>query len=359
MELVIIVVFGVVIVALLWQVRQHIFDGSYDQQDNLLILNQINQQRDELRHLRQTIDEKLTQIQASNDQQLERIRQTVEEKLETTLQTRLSQSFTRVSEQLASVNRGLGEMQILSKDVSTLNKTLSGTKTRGILGEVQLANIIEDMLTNSQYDREVPTINGSSNRVEFAVKMPGEHGERVLLPVDSKFPLDAYQHLQDAYENGDTNQVEASRKVLFTRVKQFAHDINTKYVKVPETTNFGIMFLPTEGLYAEIVRDTALVDELRRKENVIVAGPSTMAAILNALAVGFRTVTIQENTEEISRTLGDVKVQFNKFAKLLLKAQKQLGTASSTIDTLVTTRTRAVERVLRDIEVYDDGKVDE
>ena len=265
------------------------------------------------------------EMQASNEKRLEEMRQTVEEKLEQTLQNRLKASFETVSKQLESVNQGLGEMKTVAQDVGTLNKVLSNTKTRGILGELQLGQIIEDIMTPSQYEREVPTVSGSSERVEYAIKLPGvEDDGYVYLPIDSKFPLEDYYRLEDAYESGDKEQVELYRKSLLNSIKRFAKDINKKYLNPPETTNFGIMFLPTEGLYSEVVRNASFFDSLRRDENIVVAGPSTLSALLNSLAVGFKTLNIQKNANDISKILGNVKVEFEKFGNMLVKAQKQL-----------------------------------
>ncbi len=308
----------------------------------------------------ETINQQLTlavkDMQASNEKRLEQMRLTVEEKLEKTLQTRLQASFDSVSKQLESVNQGLGEMKTVAQDVGTLNKVLSNTKTRGILGELQLGQIIEDILTESQYEREYATVPGSSERVEYAIKMPGaSQGDYVYLPIDSKFPLEDYYRLEDAYESGDREEVERYRKALLASIKRFAKDINQKYIKPPETTNFGVLFLPTEGLYAEVVRQSAFFDSLRRDENIVVAGPSTMSALLNSLSVGFRTLNIQKNADDISKVLGNVKLEFDKFGNMLVKAQKQLSTASKTVDSLLTTRTNSIRRALETIETYQDS----
>ncbi len=308
----------------------------------------------------ETINQQLTDavktMQESNEKRLEQMRLTVEEKLEKTLQTRLQASFDSVSKQLESVNQGLGEMKTVAQDVGTLNKVLSNTKTRGILGELQLGQIIEDILTESQYEREYATVSGSSERVEYAIKMPGAiQGDYVYLPIDSKFPLEDYYRLEDAYESGDREEVERYRKALLASIKRFAKDINQKYIKPPETTNFGVLFLPTEGLYAEVVRQSAFFDSLRRDENIVVAGPSTLSALLNSLSVGFRTLNIQKNADDISKVLGNVKLEFDKFGNMLLKAQKQLSTASKTVDSLLTTRTNSIRRALETIETYQDS----
>ena len=310
---------------------------------------------DNLTKNRDKTDERMKQIQESNELRLEQMRQTVEEKLEKTLQTRLQTSFESVSKQLESVNRGLGEMQHIARDVGTLNKVLSNTKTRGIMGELQLGQIIEDILTPSQYEREFATISGSSERVEYAVKLPGQTDQDyVYLPIDSKFPLADYYRLEDAYESGNKEEIELYRKALLNSVKRFAKDIRSKYLAPPATTNFGIMFLPTEGLYSEVVRNPEFFDSLRREEQIVVAGPSTLSALLNSLSVGFKTLNIQKSADDISKVLGSVKLEFNKFAGILVKAQKHLQHASGNIDDLLTRRTNAIERTLRQIELSDE-----
>ena len=303
---------------------------------------------------RDKTDERMRQIQESNDRRLEQMRQTVEEKLEKTLQARLQTSFETVSKQLESVNRGLGEMQNVARDVGTLNKVLSNTKTRGILGELQLGQIIEDIMTPSQYEREFATVAGSSERVEYAIKLPGQvEKEYIYLPIDSKFPLADYYRLEDAYESGNKEEIDLYRKSLLASVKRFAKDINKKYLAPPATTNFGVMFLPTEGLYSEVVRNPEFFDSLRRDEQIVVAGPSTLSALLNSLSVGFKTLNIQRSADDISKVLGNVKSEFNKFGGILLKAQKHLQHASGNIDELLTRRTNAIERTLRHIEISD------
>lgn len=309
---------------------------------------------DSLSKSRDKTDERMRQIQESNDLRLEQMRQTVEEKLEQTLQARLQTSFETVSKQLESVNRGLGEMQTVARDVGSLNKVLSNTKTRGIMGELQLGQIIEDIMTPSQYEREFATVAGSSERVEYAIKLPGQTDQDyVYLPIDSKFPLADYYRLEDAYEAGSKEEIELYRKALLVSVKRFAKDIQSKYLAPPATTNFGIMFLPTEGLYSEVVRNPAFFDSLRRDEQIVVAGPSTLSALLNSLSVGFKTLNIQRSADDISKVLGSVKLEFNKFGGVLAKAQKHLKNASSSLDDLMTRRTNAIERTLRQIELSD------
>ncbi|MBY5035004.1 DNA recombination protein RmuC [Streptococcus gallolyticus] len=321
---------------------QHLIDLRQDMQQSLQQTSEVTERR-------------LLTMQDSNEKRLEEMRQTVEEKLEKTLQTRLQDSFETVSKQLESVNRGLGEMQNVARDVTTLNKVLSNTKTRGIMGELQLGQIIEDILTPSQYEREFATVAGSNERVEYAVKLPGQsQDETVYLPIDSKFPLADYYRLEDAYESGSKEEIDLHRKNLLASVKRFAKDIKTKYLNPPETTNFGILFLPTEGLYSEVVRNPEFFDDLRRSEQIVVAGPSTLSALLNSLSVGFKTLNIQRSADDISKVLGNVKTEFGKFGGILIKAQKHLNNASSNLDELLTRRTNAIERALRNIELYED-----
>ena len=330
--------------------------GQQDVQRELTQLrSELSQQ---LTRNRDVTDQRLREMQQSNEGKLEAMRVTVEEKLEKTIQSRLQASFATVSQQLESVNKGLGEMQTVARDVGSLNKVLSNTKTRGILGELQLGQILEDILTPAQYEREFATVAGSSERVEYAVKLPGTvEGEVVYLPIDSKFPLADYYRLEDAYEAGDRDEVERSRKALLAAVKRFAKDIQSKYLAPPQTTNFAVLFLPTEGLYSEVVRHPAFFDALRREEQVVVAGPSTLSALLNSLSVGFKTLNIQKSADDISKVLGNVKNEFQKFGGILVKAQKHLQHANSNIDELLTRRTNAIERTLRHIELSDQGDV--
>jgi len=313
--------------------------------------------------IRNKVDERLDKVQAelekalgallaSNEKKLEEMRLTVNEKLEKTLETRLQKSFETVSTQLESVNKGLGEMKTVAESVGSLNKVLAGAKTRGILGELQLGQIIEDMLPSQLYDVEVPTVSGSKERVEYAIKLPGaEEGKHIYLPVDSKFPLEDYYRLLDGYEAGDAAQIDSSRKALLDRVKMFAKDIRKKYVSPPDTTNFAVMFLPTEGLYSEIVRDSTFLDDLRR-DGVIITGPSTLSAMLNSLQIGFKTLQIQKGAAEIERMLGAVKKEFESFEAVLTKARDKVRQAGNDLDTLAGTRTRAINRSLREVQTY-------
>ena len=294
----------------------------------------------------------LESLQKSNAEKLDDMRKVVDEKLEKTLETRLQKSFETVSMQLENVNKGLGEMQNVAKSVGSLNQMLANNKSRGILGELQLGQIIEDMLPSQLYDREVPTIKGSSEHVEYAIKLPGvEDGKHVYLPIDSKFPLESYYSLLDGYEKGDTDLVNTSRKALYARIKSFAKDVKTKYVSPPDTTNFAVIFLPTEGLYAEVARDSSFFDSLRQ-DGIIITGPTTISAMLNSLQIGFKTLQIQKGAANIEKTLGIVKKEFENFEDALNKAQKNITQAGNAIETLVGTRTRAINRSLREVQTY-------
>jgi len=305
--------------------------------------------------IRLSVEDKLIQLQGSNEKKLDEMRQVVNEKLEKTLETRLQQSFANVSTQLESVNKGLGEMKTVAQSVGSLSRILSGTKSRGILGEVQLGQIIEDMLPPQLYDKEVSTFAGSTNRVEYAVKLPGlEEGHHVYLPVDSKFPLESYERLLDSYEAGEPEAVEIARRALHSRIRAFAKDVRTKYVSPPETTHFAVVFLPTEGLYAEVVRDATFFDGLRQ-EGIIITGPSTFSAMLNSLQMGFKTLQIQKGAADIEKVLGAVKREFGNFEDVLSKAHKRITDVGTDIEKLVGTRTRAINRSLRDVQVYTGG----
>jgi len=302
--------------------------------------------------IRLSVEDKLIQLQGSNERKLDEMRQVVNEKLEKTLKDRLDQSFTSVITQLENVHKGLGEMKTVAQSVGSLSRILSGTKTRGILGEVQLGHIIEDMLSSQQYDKEVPTITGSRNRVEYAVKLPGlEEGHHVYLPVDSKFPLESYERLLDSYETGEPEMVDTARRALHSRIRAFAKDVRTKYVSPPETTHFAVIFLPTEGLYAEVVRDAGFFDGLRQ-EGIIMTGPSTFSAMLNSLQMGFKTLQIQKDAAGIEKVLGAVKMEFGKFGDVLKTAHKHITDAGTNIEKLVSTRTKAINKRLENVQVY-------
>lgn len=265
----------------------------------------------------------------------------------------MNQSFEQVSRQLEAVYKGLGDMQNLANGVGDLKKVLSNVKTRGILGEVQLGAILREILSPEQYEENVATVPHSANRVEFAVKLPGDDGESVVyLPIDSKFPGDAYADLQAAYDTGSPEAVNAAFAVLSARIKQFAKDIRDKYIEPPYTTNFGIMFLPFEGLYAEVV-NRGMVETLQNDYGVNIAGPSTMAALLNSLQMGFRTLKIQKSSSEVWKILGEVKTEFGKFDKILETAQNRIRYLDADLDALRNVRTRAINRKLRDVEIPD------
>ena len=301
---------------------------------------------------------RVSQMAAENNRQLERMRDTVDEKLQKTLEERIGQSFRLVSERLDQVSRGLGEMQNLASGVGDLKKVLSNVKTRGVLGEVQLGAILEEIMAPEQYARNVNTRGEGSNVVEFAVKLPGELGRPVWLPIDAKFPGDAYLHLVDAYEEGDPAKIQAAQKNLAAMIRREARDIRDKYIAPPATTNFGILFLPFEGLYAEVVR-LGMVEVLQRDYNVNIAGPTTMAALLNSLQMGFRTLAIQERSQEVWEVLGAVKTEFSKFEGVLLKAQKNLNQASGSLDELIGTRTRVMQRKLAQVTEFSGADTQE
>ena len=290
----------------------------------------------------------LNTIRADNNQKLDEIRGTVEEKLQDTLQKRINESFRAVSTQLEQVYKGLGEMQNLAADVGSLKQVLSGVKTRGILGEVQLGAILKEILAPGQYAENVATVPGSSNRVEYAVKLPGQSGT-VWLPIDAKFPGDTYAHLQDAQASGDPAAVAAARRQLETVVRQEAKDIHDKYIEVPYTTAFGILFLPFEGLYAEVV-NCGLPEILQRDYKINIAGPSTMAALLNALQMGFRTLAIQKRSGEVWQILGAVKTEFEKFGSGLQSMQRHLNQTGNDLEELIGTRSRAITRKLESVQ---------
>ena len=309
-------------------------------------------QRQQLEQLEKSMRTKQENMLFILKEQLEEIRGTVDEKLQTTLEKRISESFKTVSSQLEQVYKGLGEMQSLANDVGGLKKIMSGVKTRGNLGEYQLSAILAEILAPEQYATNVATVPKSSERVEFAVKLPHEDGT-VYLPIDSKFPAETYAQLRDAQESGDRKAVEAAYKNLEAVIKSEAKDIRTKYVAVPYTTNFAIMFLPAEGLYAEVV-SRGMVEVLQRDYQVNVAGPSTMAALLNSLQMGFKTLAIQQKSNYAWEVLGAVKTEFGKFEESLTKMQRYLDSTSKELDNLITTRSNQMSKRLRDVERLDD-----
>lgn len=312
-----------------------------------------SENREKLENIRSVTEKQLLQIREDNGKRLDEMRRTVDEKLQKTLEDKMNESFKLVSERLEQVYKGLGEMQSLASGVGDLKKVLSNVKTRGILGEIQLGAILKEILSPQQYEENVATIPNSRNVVEFAVKFPHDDGSFTYLPIDSKFPLDAYSDLQAAYETGDAQAVKSAASMLCTRLKQFAKDVHEKYVQSPYTTEFAIMFLPVEGLYAEAV-NRGMIEVLQREYKVNLTGPSTMAALLNSLQMGFKTLAIEKRSAEVWTLLGAVKKEFDTFGKVLDSAQKKIEQANSELDKLVGVRTRAIERKLKGVESLDE-----
>lgn len=306
------------------------------------------QTEQKLESIRTTMEVRLNAMQAVTDRRLGEMRQTVDEKLQKTLEDRLQKSFGFVSQQLELVYKGLGEMRTLAAGVGDLKKVLSNVKTRGILGEVQLGAILEQLLASGQYAENVATVPGSSERVEFAVKLPGDGDGPVWLPIDAKFPQDAYAALLAAYDTADKAAVELAAKELDKRVRGFGKDIHDKYLAPGHTTDFGVMFLPVEGLYAEVVR-RGTAERLQREYKIVVAGPTTMAALLNSLQMGFKTLAIQKRSSEVWKVLGSVKAEFDTFGQALAQAQNRLNQASSELENLVGVRTRQIQRKLQQV----------
>jgi DNA recombination protein RmuC len=302
--------------------------------------------------VRQLVDEKLKQIQEDNTRQLDRMRETVDEKLQSTLEKRLGESFKQVSERLEQVHQGLGDMRTLAAGVGDLKKVLTNIKTRGTWGEVQLGALLEEILAPEQYAKNVRIHENSNDIVEFAIKLPGQgeqDGDHVLIPVDAKFPVEDYQRLLDAQENADAAAAEEAAKLLETIIKKEAKDIFNKYISPPVTTDFGIMFLPSESLYAEVIRRTALVQLLQREYHIQISGPSTFAAFLNSLQMGFRSLAIQKRSGEVWKVLGEVKTEFGKYGDLLDAVHKKLVNATDSMDD-VRKRSRAIQRKLRTVQ---------
>jgi len=313
-------------------------------------MTKLNEEK--LEQMRKTMENQLRALQEDNSKKLEQMRATVDEKLQSTLEKRLGESFKQVSERLEQVYKGLGEMRNLATGVGDLKKVLTNVKTRGTWGEIRLGNILEQILTPDQYDVNVPTKKDSNDRVEFAIKLPGQASDKekiVWLPIDSKFPQEDYQRLVDAQEAADKELAEKSIKNLEMRIKMEAKNIKEKYIDPPNTTDFGIMFLPVEGLYAEVLRRPGLCDILQREYRIVVTGPTTLAALLNSLQMGFRTLAIEKRSSEVWELLGIVKTEFGKFGGVLAKTKKKLQEASKTIDQ-AEVRTRAIERSLREVQ---------
>ena len=316
----------------------------------LMALARLNEEK--LETMRKTLETQLRSLQEDNTQKLEQMRATVDEKLQSTLDKRLGESFKQVSERLEQVYRGLGEMRTLASGVGDLKKVLTNVKTRGTWGEIRLSHILEQILTPDQYDVNVVTKQNSNDRVEFAIKLPGQAADKekiVWLPIDSKFPQEDYQRLMDAEEAADIELAEKHIKNLEIRVKAEAKHIKEKYLEPPHTTDFGIMFLPVEGLYAEVLRRPGLCDTLQREHRIVVTGPTTLAALLNSLQMGFRTLAIEKHSSEVWQLLGVVKTEFGKFGDVLAKTKKKLREAGETIDK-AEVRTRAIARKLREVQ---------
>lgn len=338
------------------KMNQTLANSMMQMETRLKTLETVNEQK--LDNMRNTIEKRLLVIQEENNKKLEDMRKTVDDKLQKTLEEKMNRSFGIISERLEQVYKGLGEMQTLANGVGDLKKVLSNVKTRGILGEIQLGAILEEILTHEQYDVNVATVPNSKNVVEYAVKMPVDDDSFVYLPIDSKFPGDTYAALQDAYESGNPEQVKTALAALFARIKACAKDIHDKYVEVPYTTEFAIMFLPFEGLYAEVVKN-GMVEVLQREYKVNVAGPSTMAALLNSLQMGFRAVAIQKRSYEAWEVLSAVKSEFDNFAKVLESTQNRINQANKELDKLVGVRTRAIQRKLRDVQKLNSAEAAE
>ena len=306
-----------------------------------------------IKDVRETINNQLKDIRDDNTKQLDKMRNTVDEKLQKTLEEKIGESFNQVRKQLDAVHKGLGEMQTVAAGVGDLKKVLSNVKTKGVFGEYQLENILEQILTPDQYAKNVATNPDYNGSVEFAIKMPGSDDSTLWLPVDSKFPTEPYEILLDKYENGSKEDIEDARKQLIRTIDSFAKDISKKYISPPNTTDFGIMFLPIEGLFAEVLREPGIMETLRQKHKIALTGPTTLSALLNSLQMGFRTLLVQERSSEVWNILSAVKSEFSTFGNHLSTVQKQLKTASSSLDTLQGTRTRAMDRKLRDVELID------
>lgn len=321
--------------------------------DQLTVLTDKNEQA--IHKMRDTMEMKLKELQQDNNKKLDEMRATVDEKLHETLEKRLGESFKSISERLEALYKELGEVQTLSKGVNDLKKALTNVKTRGIWGEIQLGNIIEDILIKEQYDTNVVTKKGSNDRVEFAIKLPGlddKENNSVYLPIDAKFPQEDYQKLLEAQELGNKTLIDECSKQLIIRIKSEAKDIKEKYIDPPNTTDFGILFLPTESLYAEVLRIPGLWEVLQREYKVVITGPTTLAALLNSLQMGFRTLAIEKRSSEVWTLLGTVKTEFGRFGDILEKTQKKLQEASNSIDT-ASRKSRSIERKLKNVQVLN------
>jgi DNA recombination protein RmuC len=323
----------------------------------LEVLTKTNENKLEM--IRQTTTQMLEKLQKDNSEKLEKMRETVDEKLNKTLEERLTQKFQLISSQFETVQKGFGEMQGLVSGVDELKRALSNVKTRGIMGEIQLGRILEEILSPDIYLKEVATRPGSNDRVEYAIRLPGDGNRPLFLPIDSKFPLEDYYTVLAAYDTNDLKQVDAALKVLESKIERFASDIASKYIEVPYTTNFAVLFLPVEGLFAEAIR-RGLVEKLQTKYNVVLAGPTTMAALLNSLQIGFKTLAIQKKSQEVWHVLATARQEFDKFAEVLAKAQEKIQSAGSELDRLIGTRTRMIQSKLKNLETLGENlKIDD
>lgn len=353
MVLALIILTSIVLVLLVMLLmRQNALERNQDRSQqvisqNLSSFSQMHEQK--LERIRDSVEKKLSDIQQDNSQKLEKMRETVDEKLHATLEKRLGESFKLVSDRLEKVHQGLGEMQTLAAGVGDLKKVLVNVKTRGTWGEVQLGNLLEQILTTDQYERNCITRSNGRDPVEFAIKLPGTEDRPVYLPIDAKFPTEDYERLQNAQEAGHLDLIEQAAKALETRLKLEAKNIRDKYLEPPLTTDFAILFLPTEGLYAEILRRPGLADHLRKEFKVIVAGPTTIAALLNSLQMGFRTLAVEKRASEVWGLLGTVKGEFGKFGDLLEKTKEKLDLASKNIEDAAR-KSRTIEKKLRDVQ---------
>ena len=326
-------------------------ENSKSIEERLKTFSLENEQKLEL--IRRSVEQKLSYIQEDNNKQLEKMRETVDEKLQKTLEDKMNKSFALVSERLEQVYKGLGEMQNLASGVGDLKKVLSNVKTRGILGEIQLSSILKEILSPEQYEENVATKQGSRDVVEFAVKLPADDNSFIYLPIDSKFPGDTYATLKDAYDSGSKEAVDAAAKMLINTIKKEAKDIRDKYIDPPNTTEFAIMFLPFEGLYSEVV-NRGMVELLQREYKVNIAGPSTMAALLNSIQMGFKTLAVQKRSAEVWEVLGSVKKEFDTFSDVLTKAQQHINLVTKDLDTLAGVRTRQIQRKLSAVQTLDE-----
>lgn len=343
---------------------KRIHEVSIMQKNQLEIFSQqlvdlTKQNSNKLELIRETVETRLTELQKDNNQKLEKMRETVDEKLQSTLEKRLAQSFQSVSERLEQVHKGLGEMQHLAIGVGDLKKVLSNVKTRGTWGEVQLGNLLEQILTKEQYQANVATKKDSKDIVEYAIKLPGKdkHLDHIWLPIDAKFPIEDYQRLLEAEDANDKLAIEAANKAIEKRLKDEGKKIQTKYIDPPSTTDFAILFIPIEGLYAQVLKLPGLVDFIQREYRVMITGPTTITAILNSLQMGFRTLAIEKQSSEIWQTLSEVKTEFGRFGEILERTQKKLQEASNQIDAGAT-RARAIERKLKNVDTLEIPKVE-